>query len=129
MLAGDSARGPRARAARDDADQADESGPIARPSGRRDTGWVSASEIGTYEYCARAYWLERVERTERRTGTGSRLADGTGHHWAHGRRVAWQRRLAGAAAALIFAGVLLLLVHAATRHGRPGAHSVPVFSL
>ncbi len=90
---------------------------------------MSASEIGTYEYCARAYWLERVQRTERRGGTGSRLADGTGQHRAHGRRVAWQRRLAGTAAVLIFAGILLLLAHAATRHGRARAHPVPVFSL
>ncbi|MFI5248502.1 MAG: hypothetical protein ACHQTF_00955 [Gemmatimonadales bacterium] len=90
---------------------------------------MSASEIGTYEYCARAYWLQRVQRIERPAGTGSRLADGTGHHRAHGRRVAWQRRLARAAVALILAGILLLLVHAATRHGRAGAHPVPVFSL
>jgi hypothetical protein len=90
---------------------------------------VSASEIGTYEYCARAYWLEHVQRTARPPGTSSRLTDGTGHHRAHGRRVAWQRRLAGAAAALICAGVLLLLVHAATRHDRAAAHPVPVFSL
>jgi hypothetical protein len=90
---------------------------------------VSASEIGTYEYCARAYWLERVQRTERPAGKNSRLTAGTGHHRAHGRRVAWQRRLTGAAAALICAGVLLLLVHAATRHGRTAAGPVPVFSL
>jgi hypothetical protein len=89
---------------------------------------VSASEIGTHEYCARAYWLERVQRTTRPAGTNSRLADGTGHHRAHGRRVAWQRRLTGVAAALICAGVLLLLVHAATRHSR-AVHPVPVFSL
>jgi hypothetical protein len=90
---------------------------------------VSASEIGTYEYCARAYWLERVTRTKRPAGTNSRLTGGTGHHQAHGRRVAWQRRLTGAAAALICAGALLLLVQAATRHGRMPAHPVPVFSL
>jgi hypothetical protein len=89
---------------------------------------VSASEIGTYEYCARAYWLERAKRTARPVGTSSRLTDGTGHHRAHGRRVAWQRRLTGAAAALLCAGVLLLLLHAVTRHAR-GAHPVPVFSL
>jgi hypothetical protein len=90
---------------------------------------VSASEIGAYQYCARAYWLERVQRTARPAGTSSRLTAGTGHHRAHGRRVAWQRRLAGAAAALICAGVLLLLVQAVTRHSRAGAHPVPVFSL
>jgi hypothetical protein len=90
---------------------------------------VSASEIGAYEYCARAYWLERVHRTRRPAWTSSRLVDGTGHHRAHGRRVAWQRRLAGAAAALICAGVLLLLVQAAIRHGRAAADPVPVFSL
>jgi hypothetical protein len=89
---------------------------------------VSASEIGSYEYCARAYWLERVQRTERPAATGSRLADGTGHHRAHGRRVAWQRHLVRAAVALVVAAILVLVVHA-TRDWKRTAHSIPEFSL
>jgi hypothetical protein len=96
--------------------------------GSRDTNWVSASEIGSYEYCARAYWLEQVQHTERPAANGSRLADGTGHHRAHGRRVAWQRRLVRAAVVLVCAAILVLVVHA-TRHWRRTTHPIPEFSL
>jgi hypothetical protein len=89
---------------------------------------VSASEIGSYEYCARAYWLERVQHTVRPAAAGSRLTDGTGHHRAHGRRVAWQRRLVRAAVMLVCGAILVLVVHA-TRHVRHAAHAIPEFSL
>jgi hypothetical protein len=95
----------------------------------RDADWVSASEIGTFEYCARAYWLERVHVVERTEGTGSRLAAGTVHHQAHGRRVAWQRRLVWMAVALLCAGSLLLLAREAGYRSNRASHPVPVFSL
>jgi hypothetical protein len=109
---------------------ADKGERVPRPASRggRDA-WVSASDIGTYEYCARAYWLERVQRVRRPDGTGSRLTMGTAHHRAHGRRVAWQGRLVRTAVALLSAGLVLLLVHAASHRLRPATHPIPVFSL
>jgi hypothetical protein len=102
-----------------------------RPAGRRgrDAVWVSASDIGSFDYCARAYWLERVQIVERPEGTGSRLVAGTAHHRAHGRRVAWQHRLVRTAVVLLCCGVVLLLVHEAAHRGGRTSTPVPVFSL
>lgn len=59
--------------------------------------WVSASEIASYSYCARAYWLERVVALERSSEDAERLEAGQAEHAAHGRRVAlgqWLVRVA-----------------------------------
>ena len=52
---------------------------------------IRASDVGRYVYCARAWWLERVQGYE---PTNVRaLAHGTRSHDAHGRLVAtWTRR-------------------------------------
>ncbi len=58
---------------------------------------IRASELGTFVFCARAWWLERVEGLEP-GNTEQRLA-GDAAHVAHGRRVwvaGWLRRLAWA---------------------------------
>jgi hypothetical protein len=90
---------------------------------------VSASEIGTYEYCARAYWLERVQGVERLDGAESRLVAGTAQHRAHGRRVAWQRWMLRSALVFLGCGAVLLLVHAAADRVGRALRTVPVFSL
>jgi hypothetical protein len=89
--------------------------------------WVSASEIAAYTYCARAYWLERVESVPRPAAGGgeSRLASGTSQHEAHGRRVAWQRWLVRAALVLLAAAAALLGVQRAWRRAWLVERSVP----
>jgi hypothetical protein len=88
--------------------------------------WVSASEIAEYQYCARAYWLERVLHVERATPVDSRLAAGEAHHRAHGRRVAWQHWLVRAACLLLVTAAVLMGIHVATADrpptGRPPSH-------
>lgn len=76
---------------------------------------VRASEVGQYVYCARSWWLARVQGVQ--SGNTEALRAGTAAHDRHGRTVAaaqTQRRLAGvllAAAALIaLAAVALALV-------------------
>ncbi|MBM3134298.1 MAG: hypothetical protein FJZ89_03230 [Chloroflexi bacterium] len=66
-----------------------------------------ASEIGEYEYCARAWWLGWVRGEER--ADQARLAAGVQRHAQHGQQVIvadWARRLAIALLAL--AGLLVL---------------------
>ena len=56
---------------------------------------IRASEVGRYVYCARAWWLQYVlgYAPENRDA----LARGEQGHVAHGRSVAYARRLARAA--------------------------------
>mgnify|MGYP006270613895 CR=1 FL=1 len=66
-----------------------------------------ASEIGEYEYCARAWWLGWVQGEER--ANQAKLAAGAQRHAQHGQQVVvatWARRLAIALLAL--AGLLVL---------------------
>ena len=74
---------------------------------RRDRTLVRASDIGLYAFCARAWWLARVQDATH--DDPARLAQGTATHAAHGaqvRRIAQARR---AAILLIAVGGLLLL--------------------
>ncbi|HRF49783.1 MAG TPA: hypothetical protein PLC98_19290 [Anaerolineales bacterium] len=58
---------------------------------------IRASEIGTYIFCARAWWLQRVEGLE--PGNVAQRLAGEAYHASHGRRI-WAatqlRRLAWA---------------------------------
>jgi len=74
--------------------------------------WVSASEIGAYAYCARAYWLDRVQRDDLVTGNAQRLESGRAQHLAHGRRVSLQRWLVWAAisAIVVAAGLVWIAI-------------------
>jgi len=69
---------------------------------------IRASEIGQYTYCARAWWLNRVQ------GLGpanvEELALGSDFHRAHGRAVAGALRLRRWALILVGFAVLCLLV-------------------
>jgi CRISPR/Cas system-associated exonuclease Cas4 (RecB family) len=67
----------------------------------------TASEIGTYLYCRRAWWFERQGAPSSRAPERAR---GTAHHQQHGVRVDAARRSSGLAQlCLLFAVVLLLL--------------------
>ena len=88
--------------------------------------WVSASDIAAYEYCARAYWLERVHQVARDAKADGRLDSGHARHRAHGRRVAAQRWLVRVAIALIVVAMALvlrgaLLRDSCTTHGPTAA--------
>jgi hypothetical protein len=74
--------------------------------------WVSASELAAYAYCGRAYWLERVVRTEVTAPHEIRRTAGVDAHTAHGRRVAtarWLRRLAVVALLIVAISLALIL--------------------
>ena len=64
---------------------------------------VRASELNSFEYCRRAWWLRYVAGLEPDAATLARLDAGTQRHVAHGRTV----RLAGL---LHRIGLLLLLI-------------------
>lgn len=82
---------------------------------RDDQPMIRASEVGEYVYCARAWWLKRVQGVQ--STNVAALRAGTAAHDQHGRGVAatlTQRRAARIllAAALLaaLAAVLLALV-------------------
>ena len=47
--------------------------------------WIQASEIGTYMYCRRAWWLRRYQGAA--NANRRELAAGTRYHEDHGRLV------------------------------------------
>ncbi|MCB0200674.1 MAG: hypothetical protein KDI03_11460 [Anaerolineae bacterium] len=70
---------------------------------------IRASELGEYVYCARSWWLRRVQGVQSRNQAS--LRSGTAAHDRHGRGVATlqtQRRLA----TLLLAAALLVLLAA-----------------
>jgi CRISPR/Cas system-associated exonuclease Cas4 (RecB family) len=72
---------------------------------------ISASEVGEYGFCSRAWWYRHValiEPTDRETLR--RLQAGTRAHRRHGRSVALSSALSTAGIALAVLGALLLLV-------------------
>lgn len=78
----------------------------------RKTEWVTASEIGSYVYCSRQFWLSKVKKVRPPKGRGrDRLKKGTKNHHRHGVRYDWQLRLrrAGFWLAGIAALILALL--------------------
>ena len=78
---------------------------------RENGSLISASEVGDYVFCARAWWL-RASGHEATRLQAARDA-GTEWHLAHGRTVASGRRLRLAASILmltaLLCGLLLLL--------------------
>ena len=70
---------------------------------------IRASELGEYEYCARAWWYRHVVKLPIPEGRGqSRLEAGTRAHERHGRRVAAGSRLGRAGLLLLLLGFLAL---------------------
>lgn len=78
--------------------------------------WIRASEIGEYEYCARAWWLARVLGRERENP--QELAAGTARHARHGRRLALAVALRWLGLALVLGALLAILLVAATGGGQ-----------
>jgi hypothetical protein len=74
---------------------------------RRDRTLVRASDIGLYAFCARAWWLARVQEAVHDDPV--RLAQGTAAHAAHGAQVRRIEQARLAAIVLIAASGLLLL--------------------
>jgi CRISPR/Cas system-associated exonuclease Cas4 (RecB family) len=69
---------------------------------------IRASEVGEYVYCARAWWLRRVVGEE---PAGQARRDlGTLRHARHSRAVALSGVLIWLAAALLAAGLAILLI-------------------
>ncbi len=68
---------------------------------------IRASEIGTYVYCHRAWWLQTVVQVD--PADRERLERGIAAHYQHGTRVRFARVLFVAAVALLLAAALALL--------------------
>jgi hypothetical protein len=70
---------------------------------------IRASEVGLYAYCARAWWLGRVEGY--RPVNQAALEAGKSAHQAHGQAVVGYYRLRQAAYAVLgLAGIVLLVM-------------------
>jgi hypothetical protein len=72
-----------------------------------DTEWVTASELGEWAYCRRAWWYARQGAA---CDTGPRLAAGTAGHTVIAREVARIERQRGFAVYLLAAALVLTLV-------------------
>lgn len=69
---------------------------------------IRASEIGDYEFCARAWWLRRALGWPSRFQ--ARLVRGEQAHVAHGQAVAASRRLVIIGVALLVLAVVLVVL-------------------
>ena len=74
---------------------------------------IRASEIGQYDFCAKAWWLGSIEGVQ--PSNLHELQAGTIAHEAHGRRVQRAVRMQVAAFILVGLGVLILLFAALAR--------------
>jgi hypothetical protein len=73
---------------------------------------IRASEIGEYEYCARAWWLGRVLGRERENQQA--LAAGRARHVRHGRGVALSVFLQRVGLILVLAAIVVTALLALT---------------
>ncbi|MDQ7030681.1 MAG: hypothetical protein Q9O62_13325 [Ardenticatenia bacterium] len=78
-----------------------------KPS-RRGQRHITASELATFVYCRRAWWLRHVGGHD--PSDPSRLRLGRAGHRAHGQRVAWAQRAVIVGRILVAAGVMLALM-------------------
>ena len=69
---------------------------------------IRASEIGQYDFCAKAWWLHSVEGIP--SVNVREMQAGTEAHARHGRRVSRAGLLQQGAALLLVAGVVLLAI-------------------
>ena len=69
---------------------------------------IRASEIGQYDYCAKAWWLGSIEGVQ--PSNIQELQAGTAAHEAHGRRVRRASQLQTAAIVFVGLGVIMLLI-------------------
>jgi hypothetical protein len=69
---------------------------------------IRASEIGQYDYCAKAWWLGSIEGVS--PSNVSQLQAGAAAHEQHGRQVQLASQLQVAAFMLVGLGVIVLLI-------------------
>ena len=69
---------------------------------------IRASEIGQYDFCAKAWWLGSVEGVQ--PSNVRELQAGTAAHAEHGRQVRRATQMQLAAIALVGLGVIVLLL-------------------
>jgi hypothetical protein len=74
---------------------------------------IRASEIGQYDFCAKAWWLGSVEGVQ--PSNIRELQAGTAAHEEHGRKVRRAAQLQTVAFALIGLGALILMLALLTR--------------
>ena len=70
---------------------------------------IRASEIGTYMFCNRAWWLRRVEEQE--STNFAEMARGTRRHEQHARSVRGSDILQRLAYGLIALALLLIIIY------------------
>jgi len=72
---------------------------------------ITASEIGEYAYCSRAWWYRHVAKVSLPEGEGpNRLAEGTRSHRRHGSLVSQSARLQTLGLLLGLAGAVILAI-------------------
>ena len=69
---------------------------------------IRASEIGQYDFCARAWWLGSIEGVS--PSNLQQLQAGTAVHEEHGRQVRRASQMQAAAFLLVGLGVIILLL-------------------
>jgi hypothetical protein len=69
---------------------------------------IRASEIGQYDFCAKAWWLGSIEGV--RPSNVHELQAGAAAHAEHGRQVQRAAQLQWAAAGLVALGVIVLML-------------------
>ncbi len=69
---------------------------------------IRASEIGQYDFCAKAWWLGSIEGME--PSNLRELQGGTTAHEWHGRQVARASRLQQGAVVMMLIGIILVVV-------------------
>lgn len=74
---------------------------------QEDIDWVSASDIGSYVYCARAFWLQKVQDEQVGQEARERLEEGTQKHHEHGVRYDRQRQVARVGKWILLAAALI----------------------
>ena len=69
---------------------------------------MSASQVGRYTYCARAWWLEHVQGHEPENLL--ELTQGIERHDHHGRQVVASQRMANWARGFLFAAIVVAVL-------------------
>lgn len=69
---------------------------------------IRASEIGQYDFCAKAWWLGSIEGIQ--TSNIRELQAGTAAHEQHGRQIRRATQMQVAALVLVALGVIVLLL-------------------
>lgn len=77
------------------------------PPPPRPDRFISASELGEYSYCRRAWWLRAVQGVTTET-QGKRFSAGHAAHRRHAWSLCWARALGWLAALLLAAAIAVI---------------------